>query len=218
MATRQRPGDLGADDAHRLQANAGRELREARLGLGMSMARAARRAAMSRSQLGRVERVDLEGLTFEQVCRAARAVGLDPSFTFYRSAIDVRDKAQVAILDRFGAMLASPLRMRREVRLPIAGDQRAWDARIDDGTRSASIEAVSRIYDTQALARRISLKQRDDPEAVVVLLVVNRTLHNRRVLAEHREAFREQFPMDGAAIAHELRRGRVPLLGGIIMV
>jgi hypothetical protein len=173
---------------------------------------------MSPSQLGRIERVELDRLTLDQVCRGARAVGLDPSFTFYRSALDVRDKSQLAILDRFGTMLATPLRMVREVRLPIAGDQRAWDARIDDGSRSASIEAVSRIHDTQAFARRTALKQRDDPDAGVVILVVNRTLHNRRVLAEHREALRDQFPMDGAAIAHELRRGRIPRLGGIIVV
>ena len=130
----------------------------------------------------------------------------------------MRDRAQLAILDRLEALLATPLRMVREVRLPIAGDQRAWDARIDEGNRNASIEAVSRIYDTQALARRTALKQRDDPNAGVVILVINRTLHNRRVLAEHREVLRDQFPMDGAAIARELRRGRIPRLGGIILV
>jgi transcriptional regulator with XRE-family HTH domain len=218
MATRQRPGDRGAEDARRLQATIGRELRDARLGHGMSLDRAARRAGMSRSQLGRIERVNLVSVTVEQVCRAARAAGLDPSFTFYRSAVDVRDRAQLAALDRFEAILATPLHMAREVRLPVAGDQRAWDARVDDGTKRASIEAVSRIHDTQALARRTALKQRDDPGAGVVILVVNRTLHNRRVLAEHREALRDQFPMDGAAIAHELRRGRIPRLGGIILV
>ena len=102
--------------------------------------------------------------------------------------------------------------------LPIPGDQRAWDARIDSPEGRASIEAESRLHDLQAQARRIALKQRDDPQAGVVILVVNRTAHNRRVLAEHRGALRHQFPLDGAAIARALRAGRLPAANGIILV
>jgi len=218
MTTRERPGDQGALDAGRLVATAGREVRDARRALGMSQAAAARRAGMSDSQLGRIERGELERPTFEQVCRVGRAVGLEPSFTFYRSPLEVRDKAQLALLDRFERLLGPPLMMRREVPLPIAGDQRAWDGRIINGAKAASIEGESRLADAQATSRRIGLKQRDDPDAGVVILVVNRTAHNRRVLGAHREALRLQFPLDGAAIARELRRGRVPLLSGIIMV
>ena len=70
----------------------------------------------------------------------------------------------------------------------------------------------------QELSRRIARKQRDDPRAGVVILVVNRTAHNRRVLAAHREALREQFPLDGAAILRALRNGRVPPASGILML
>jgi hypothetical protein len=100
----------------------------------------------------------------------------------------------------------------------VPGDLRAWDARISDGISTASIEAESRIHDAQALARRIGLKARDDPGAGVVIHVVNQTAHNRRVLAEHREALRAQFPLDGAAIVRALRQGRVPPASGIILV
>jgi hypothetical protein len=48
--------------------------------------------------------------------------------------------------------------------------------------------------------------------------VLNRTNHNSAVLREHRESLRAQFPLDGAAIARSLRRGDVPLVGGIILV
>jgi hypothetical protein len=123
-----------------------------------------------------------------------------------------------ALLARFERLLAPPIRMRREVPLPIPGDKRAWDGRLFDGSRTASLEGESRIDDCQALARRIELKMRDDPGAGPVLLVLNRTNHNSQVLREHRESLRAQFPLDGAAIARSLRRGEVPAASGIILV
>ncbi len=152
---------------------------------------------MSESAYARLERDDLDRPTLDRICRAARAVGLAPSLSFYPTGEPIRDAAQLALLARFEALLGPPLRMRREVPLPIHGDLRAWDGRITDGTRTASIEGESKLYDAQALARRIGLKSRDDPGAGVVILVVNQTAHNRRVLAAHREVLREQFPLDG---------------------
>lgn len=67
------------------------------------------------------------------------------------------------------------------------------------------------------VAREVGLPEvRDDPGTAVVILVVARSAHNRRVLAEHREALRQQFPLDGAAIARSLRHGLVPRESGII--
>jgi transcriptional regulator with XRE-family HTH domain len=217
MATRERPGDRGAEDARSLFATIGREIRAARRERGMSLAAAGRRADMSGWQLGRLERRDLAEPTLEQLCRAARAVGLRPWFKLYPDEAPVRDAAQLKLLARFERLLAPPLRLRREVPLPIAGDLRAWDGRITDGKRTASIEGESKLDDVQAVSRRIELKTRDDPDAGVVILVLNRTAHNRRILVDHREALRAQFPLDGAAVARELRRGRVPLESGIIL-
>ncbi len=172
---------------------------------------------MSGWQLGRLERRDLAKPTLEQLCRAARAVGLRPWFKLYPDEAPVRDAAQLKLLARFEQLLGPPLRLRREVPLPIAGDLRAWDGRITDGRLTASIEGESKLDDVQAVARRIELKTRDDPDAGIVILVLNRTAHNRRILAVHREALRAQFPLDGAAIARDLRRGRVPVGSGIIL-
>jgi hypothetical protein len=152
------------------------------------------------------------------VYRLARAVGLRPSLRVYPDDAPVRDTPQLRVFERFERLLQPPIRCRREVGLPLEGDRRAWDGRISDGERAASIEVESRLGDVQASSRRVELKQRDDPGAGVVLLVLNRTAHNRRVLTAHREALRAQFPLDGAAIARELRRGRVPAAGGIILV
>jgi hypothetical protein len=70
----------------------------------------------------------------------------------------------------------------------------------------------------QALARQIALKSRDDPNAGPVILVLNKTAHNRGVLREHRASLRDQFPLDGASIAASLRAGRVPTASGILLV
>jgi transcriptional regulator with XRE-family HTH domain len=218
MTTRQRAGDIGAADARHLVAEAGREIVDARRAGGHSQRFVAARAGISPSQLGRLERSELRRPSLDVVCRAARGVGLAVSFRLFPSGPRVRDAAQLRLLDRFEALLGQPLQVRREVPLPVTGDQRAWDARVTDGMRAASVEAESRLHDIQATERRIALKARDDPGSGVVILLVNRTAHNRRVLAEHRESLRARFPLDGAAIIDALRHGRLPAASGILML
>jgi transcriptional regulator with XRE-family HTH domain len=220
VTSRQQLAHLATEDANELIARTLRELRAARRALAMSQGEAGRRAGMSRAQFGRLERGEIAGVSVEQLCRAGRAVGLKAALTWHPVEIGPRDRPQLAVFDRLGRLLGPPLILRREVTLPIRGDQRAWDGRIEtpDGRSRASVEVESRLHDTQALARRIALKQRDDPLAGVVILVVNRTAHNRRVLADHREALRNQFPLDGAPIARALRAGLIPPASGIILV
>lgn len=218
MATRERPSDTAVRDASEFLAVARREIRTARLELGMSQAVAARRAGFSRQQWGRLELGQLEGPTLEQLCRATRAVGLEPRFSVFKGETRVRDRGSLAALDRFARILAPPLGLRREVPIPLHGDKRAWDGRISDGTSSASLECESHLRDVQALVRRIMLKQRDDPRSGPIILVLTRSRHTREVLREHREALRALFPLDGAEIARLLRAGRVPAAGGVILV
>lgn len=218
MGTRQRPSDVGAADARRFAELAGREIGVTRRTLGISAQAAADRAGISASHWGRLERGEVRRPSLDLVCRAARGVGLAPSLTLYPTGEPIRDAAQLALLARFEELLAPSLRMLREVPLPIAGDLRAWDGRIRAGERTASIEGESRIHDAQALARRIALKVRDDPDAGVVILILNATVHNRRVLTEHREALRVQFPLDGAALIKALRGGRIPVASGIVVL
>ena len=219
MTTRQRAAWKGTDDARRLTADLGREIKTLRRTTGLSQVQAARRAGVSPSQFGRVERGQQHNPSFELLCRCARAVGLAIAAKAYPDGTRVRDEPSLALLGRFEALLAHPLRMRREVGLPIPGDQRAWDARLfGDESARASVEAESHILDCQAMARRIDLKTRDDPGAGVVILLVNKTAHHRRVLAEHREALRAQFPLNGAAILGSLRAGRIPPASGILVL
>jgi transcriptional regulator with XRE-family HTH domain len=219
MTSRTRPADQGAADATSIAAELGKELVIARRAAGISQRAVAHRAGMSPSQLSRLERGKQQRPKLDLMCRAARAIGLVVTCKAYPDGTRVRDAASLALLGRLDKLLAASLRTEREVSLPIPGDQRAWDERIFAVDHSrASVEAETHIYDVQATARRIALKQRDDRGAGVVILLLNRTAHNRRVLAEHREALRGQFPLDGAAILRALRAGRIPPASGILML
>lgn len=219
MPFRDRPSDRGAADARRIAIDLGREIAAARRAAGSSQRVAARRAGISDSQWSRIERGLQRRVTLDHLCRVTRAVGLRLACRAYPDGSRVRDGASLGLFERFGGVLGKGLRERREAGLPIPGDLRAWDSRVsaEDGSH-ASVEGETHLHDLQAIARRIELKQRDDPGAGVVILLVSRTVHNRRVLAEHREALRAQFPLDGAAILRSLRAGRIPPASGILML
>lgn len=218
MATRQRPGDLGAADARHLRESLGRDLRDARIALGLSQAAVSVAAGISRPQVGRLERAEIARPHLEQVCRVARVLGLQASLKFYPVGSPLRDRAHLALLARFEARLGAPLRFRREVPLPIAGDSRAWDGVVEGTGARIAAEGESHIGDAQALTRRIELKLRDDPRVAAVILIVNRGGHNRAAINEHREALRGLFPLDGMEVLRELRAGRCPRAGGILVL
>jgi transcriptional regulator with XRE-family HTH domain len=218
MSVRQGPIDLGREDARRVNSSIASELRDTRVALGLSQGAVATGAGISASRLGRIERGEVRDPSFAAICRVARVLGLTVSVKLYPSGSPLRDAPQLRLMARFETLVAHPLRLRREVLLPGDDEQRAWDAMIiaDDGFGFA--EGESRIGDAQALVRRMERKLRDDPRGSTIILVVARTRHNRRVLQEHREAFRSLLPLDGAAIARSLRAGRLPPAGGIIVL
>lgn len=218
MPTRQRPSDVGAADARRLAVDAGREIAAARRSSGVAQRHVALRAGISASQLGRLERGELERPSLDVICRAGRAAGLSASLKLFPDGSRVRDAGQLALLARFERCLAATLRVSREVALPIPGDLRAWDLRVTDGSATASVEGEVHVSDIQAIQRRIALKQRDDLAAGSIILLIADTANNRRVMAAHREALRGQFPLDGGPILRALRAGRVPPASGVLLL
>jgi hypothetical protein len=173
---------------------------------------------MSRSQWGRLERADDAHPDLVELCCAGQALGLQLGCRFYPVASPVRDRAQLALLHRFEEELGAPLRMRREVPLPILRDLRAWDAMVDGDGAPFFVEGESRVGDAQALERRLLLKQRDDPRASTLVLLLTRGSHHRELLREHREVFRSLLPLDGPAVLRAVRNGRRPPASGIVVI
>jgi len=218
MASRSERAELGIREARRLALVAGDEIREARLLAGVSQAAAARAAGLSAAQWGRLERGDIERPHLVQLCCAGRALGLKGSWKFYPVASPLRDAPQLALLGRFEHLLGAPLLMGREVGLPIVGDLRAWDGMVDGDGDPFFVEGESHVNDAQAVERRLRLKQRDDPRASTVILVLTRSDHNRRVMEAHREVFRDLLPLDTTAVLRAVRMGRRPPASGIVLV
>jgi hypothetical protein len=147
-------------------------------------------------------------------------VGLELALRAYPFGDPIRDRAQLALLERLRLRIHSSLRWRTEVPLGIQGDLRAWDAQILGVTPvrwRARVEAETRIADGQALERRLNLKAHDDPGGDVIVLVSD-TRANRAALRLVREGMRDQFPLDTRAILAALREGRDPGQSGIVVL
>jgi transcriptional regulator with XRE-family HTH domain len=192
------------------------ELREARLAAGLSQLAVGNAARMSYSEVSRIERARLPGVSVDQFCRLFAVVGLDFSARSYPFGLPLRDAAQVALLARFEALLHPSLRLRREVPLPNDSDLRAWDAVIYGAGPAVAVEAETRLRDVQALLRRIELKKRDGDVARLILLVAD-TRTNRRIVRETEALFGE-FPIGSRSILAALRRGRDPGGSGIVIL
>jgi transcriptional regulator with XRE-family HTH domain len=217
MATRRDRLSEADRNARGIRAAIGNEIRDARHLAGVSQLVAGRSVQMSHAQFGRIERGRLAHVTVSQLSRASAAVGLQLSVRVFPAGEPVRDRAQLALLERFRALLPKGIGWRTEVPMPIDRDLRAWDAVIDCPDGSVAAEAETRLIDLQALGRRISLKRRDSGIQVVILLV-NDTLSNRRVLRAQREGLRSSFPLDGRQTLRAIRSGRRPTASGIVVL
>jgi hypothetical protein len=172
---------------------------------------------MSRSQWGRLGRCEDPHPDLAELCCAGRALGLQLGSKFYPIGVAGPRSSPLALLGRFERELALPLRMRREVPLPIRGDLRVWDA-IVEGGGAFFVEGETRVGDAQLLERRIRLKQRDDPRASTIVLVLGRSAYHRAFLERHREILRDLLPLDGPPILCAVRQERRPAASGIVVI
>lgn len=191
------------------------ELRNARLQAGLSLDDIARATGLSKAEISRVERGLAPWVSVETICLLAVVVGLAPSIRLYPEGSPLRDAAHGALLARLRRQLPATLRWRPEVPLPIPGDKRAWDATIRGEGWWVAVEAESRLYDLQALERRLALKRRDGGDPRVILLI-NDTRPNRAALASARESLRSEFPLEARDILAPLRAGRAPAGSGVV--
>ena len=217
MASRRTRTGEAAWTSRLIRGEAGREIRETRLAAGLSLAAAGSAVGMSHSQLGRIERAALSNLTIEQLSRACAAVGLRLVVRAYPDGDPVRDAAQLGLIERFRRRVPTGIQFQVEVPLPISGDRRAWDGLLRFPEGPVAVEAETRLRDIQAMERRLALKCRDGNIDRLILLV-NDTAANRRVLRLHHAELREQFPLSGRDVLAAIGGGRAPAGNGLVLL
>ena len=187
---------------------------------GLSLRDAAAASGTSHSQLWRFERGELDRVSITDVGAWCAVVGLDLSLRAYPAGDPIRDRAQLALLERFRARLHPSLRWRTEVPLAIERDLRAWDAEVSGAAPDrwrVRVEAETNVADGQALERRLQLKIRDDPVGHVILLV-SETRANRQALRLLQDGLRETLPLHTRATLAALGEGRDPGGSGIVIL
>lgn len=217
MATKARQVDIGTARGVELIARAGREIRQARMDRGLSLAATGRASALSVSEVSRIERGLVARVSVHDLARLHAVVGLELSLKSYPSGQPIRDVAHVALLEDFRKGLHTSLHWSIEVPLPIPGDRRCWDALIRGDGWQYGVEAETAPRDSQSVARRMQLKERDG-RVDGVLLVLRRTVQTRRFVSAAGELLRSAFPVDGTRAIELLRAGVDPGGNAVIVL
>lgn len=195
----------------------GNELREGRVGAGLSQADVGRAVGVSTAQVSRIERALLPHVALGDLVGIAATLGLDLSARLYPVGDPIRDAAHVALLRRLQARLHPTLSWRTEVPLPLAGDRRAWDAVIRGIGFLVAVEAETRLHDVQSMSRRLASKRRDGGVDAVILLVAD-TRHNRAALDAAASGLRSDFSGDARSTLRSLGGGQDPGRSSIIVL
>ena len=228
MPVRQSPIDRAVARGRTTVADLCRELENARIACGLGYADLGRAVGISGQQAARICRGGSPDVSIVRLAALLAAVGLDLSARAYPGGPPVRDRAHLALLGRLRQELPGSLTWRVEV--PVVGDgpnglggsptwtdRRAWDARIEGSGWRIGVEAETRLGDVQALERRIALKERDGGIGVVLLLV-NDTAHNRRILRDLSPGLRPRFPGSTRIALARLRLGQAPTSSTVIVL
>jgi transcriptional regulator with XRE-family HTH domain len=221
MPSKERAVDRGTRVARRDLGAIGSDLRNARIGAGLTLAEVGRAVGLSAWQVGRIERARHEAVTVIQLTKVGAVVGLDVRVRAYPGPDPIRDAAQMALLSRFRARLHPDLTFRTEVPLPIENDLRAWDG-VVSGLRSPGnlnpimpTEAETRIHDVQAQFRRIDLKARDAGLEHLIVVIAD-TASNRAAIQMASTALADRFSVSARRALAALGRGDHP--GGSALI
>ena len=208
MPTHDRAIHRGQRRGRQLVRRVGSELLVGRLTASLSQRQLGRLVGVSHTTVGRIERGEVRSLSIELVAKIAAVVGLEVSVGLHPAGPPVRDRAHLALIERLRVRVAEGLRWRTEVPIPIPGDLRSADFVITSPVFGVLGEAETRLYDVQALERRIAAKQRDLGLERVVLLLAD-TATNRRTVATVPELAR-RFPVSARTCLQALREGYDP--------
>lgn len=216
MSKQQRLLSIGQRRGQRLVRELAEAIREARVGVGVSLTRLAQMVGLSRSKLWRIENGHTAKVDLVEAAQLCQVLGLELSLKTFPSGAPIRDAGHVRLIDRFVA--ATPvIAWTREHPIPIPGDLRAWDlfGRVEG--RAVGVTAETKLRDEQALLRREHAKMRDAEVDRLILLVAD-TRSNRATLREIHMSLRADFPLDGRDVMAALRAGRDPAANGIVVL
>lgn len=212
---RMRSKDVDRAKASELVRRAGRDLRTARLALGLSQAYVARRAGIAQSTLSEIERgvfaADL--MTFFQI---TAALGLRPVLNLYPNGrVRLRDTGQLAIANLLIARAGPAWRPILEHPIGQAPDLRAADLVLVSPQEVIDLEIERNLADLQAQLRSGMLKRDALAERYKVpvrfVLVLPDTPRLRGIVAGA-PAMEAVLPMGSAELLAALRNGTA--LGG----
>ena len=219
MPATERAIDRGTRVADRALRVIADELREARLGLGVSQEHVAAAARVSRPRYSKIERAKAPTLTIAEAGRLASVLGLDLWLRLYPGPEPLRDAASSRLLRSLLAHARAPLGWRTEVPLPSPPDrseQRAWDAVLHGQRKRTAIELEMRLQDGQAVERRIALKRRDDPTDAFLLAIAG-TRANRRLLRADPGLFADLPRLRESDVLAALEARRHPPTGLVLL-
>jgi transcriptional regulator with XRE-family HTH domain len=217
MATRETRLDRGRNHARQLIATSLSELRLTRRNAGISQAALARLLGWPQSRLSEFER-NKRDPTIGEICELGALLGLKPTIQFHPLGEAIRDSGQLKLIARFRATLGRAWHVMIEAPFPTLGDLRSWDVLIRLGSAyRVGVEAETRIRDVQELVRRI--RQREVHGGVdEIMIVLSDTAHNRRLVAQLRDAFGERYATSPRALLAALRNGGQLEGSGVILL
>ena len=216
MAARDPRRSIGLQHAAKSVRTIGAEIRSARLNAGISQRLLASRARISREHLCRIELGRLGNVDVRTTSILFALLGQRLSIKAYPLGEPLRDVAQLRLLERFDRRVAQSWTRRREVPMPIAGDNRAWDE-VLSGPVTIGVEAETRPRDLQATLRTLALKKRDGRVDRVALLLAS-TAHNEALVREHIVSLRQQFPLGTRAFLAAVAAGRDPGADALVLL
>ena len=215
------PRERRQTDASRRAAGAlmriGEELRNARLQHGLTQERVGAAVGTSRSRVSRIERGLAPALSVAAAIALCAAVGLELSVKAYPGGQPVRDSSHLALIAELRRLVPPTVTWQFERPLPIARDQRAWDVVLGCADGQVAVEVETRPKDLQALLRRLSLKQRDDPSVDAVVLLLADTRHNRSLVRHWPDEIAARYPMQSTGVRAALADGRIPGNGVLLL-
>jgi transcriptional regulator with XRE-family HTH domain len=197
------------------------ELNIARDSAALSHAELASALGWSQSAVRRHLKNELDDPGVVALCEIASVLGYEVSLGLHPIGDALRDKGQLEVGKRFDAILSDKWRATDETLLPGAGEQRAWDKLLRLVGASprylVGVDIETRVHDIQALVRRTRGRQRDGM-VDAILIVLADTAHNRRVVAELRQALGPDYAVSARKILGALRSGERLVGGGVVLV